>query len=108
MAADPTSIGRYRVAGALGRGSMGVIYKGHDTDIDRPVAIKLIRAELVESGDRANFIARFRREAQAAGRCAHPNIVAIYDFALHEGDPFLAMEFVDGVTLAQARAASGR
>ena len=103
MSADPHRIGRYVVEGVLGRGAMGVIYRAHDPDIDRPVAIKLIRADLLDGGDRANFIARFRREAQAAGRCAHPNIVAIYDFALHEGNPFLAMELVDGLTLVQAR-----
>ena len=85
---------------------MGTIYLAHDPDIDRNVAIKLIRADLLDGDDRAGFIARFRREAQAAGRCAHPNLVAIYDFALHEGNPFLAMEFVDGITLEQARRAT--
>jgi eukaryotic-like serine/threonine-protein kinase len=80
---------------------MGVIYKAHDPDIDRPVAIKLVRADLLAGADRADYIARFRREVRAAGRCVHPNIVAIHDFALHEGNPFLAMEFVAGATLAQ-------
>jgi serine/threonine-protein kinase len=108
MQRDPASIGRYVVTGALGRGAMGAIYKAHDPDIDRPVAIKLIRADLLESADRSHYLARFRREAQAAARCAHPNIIAIYDFALHEGNPYLAMEFVDGVTLAQARPFDGR
>ena len=108
MNEDPVSIGRFLIEGALGRGAMGSIYRAHDPDIDRPVAIKLIRADLLESADRADFIARFRREAQAAGRCTHPNIVAIYDFALHQGNPYLAMEFVNGVTLAQARPSDGR
>ncbi len=80
---------------------MGVVYKAHDPDIDRPLAIKLVRADLLGSDERADYIARFRREAQAAGRCVHGNIVAIYDFALHEGNPFLAMEFVEGASLAQ-------
>ena len=100
---NPQAIGRYRIERVLGRGAMGVIYRAHDPDIDRTVAIKLIRADLLDGHDRPGFIARFRQEAQAAGRCSHPNIVAIYDFALHEGNPFLAMEFVDGVTLAQVR-----
>ena len=104
MSNDPSQIGRYVVQGVLGRGGMGVIYRAHDPEIDRIVAIKLILADLLEGADRADFIARFRREAQAAGRCAHPNIVAVHDFALHEGNPFLAMEFVDGVTLAQVMA----
>lgn len=108
MTTDPQSIGRYRILGVLGRGAMGVIYKAHDPEIDRLVAIKLIRADLLDSDDRADFIARFRREAQAAGRCAHPNIVGIYDFALHDGNPFLVMEFIDGATLVQACPAGGR
>lgn len=99
--ADPERIGRYVIEAVLGRGAMGVIYRAHDPEIDRRVAIKLIRADLLAGEDRAEFVARFRREAQAAGRCSHPNIVAVYDFALHEGNPFLAMEFVDGVTLSQ-------
>ncbi len=103
MSDDPKRIGRYVIEGTLGRGAMGVIYRAHDPDIDRPVAIKLIHADLLHGEERSDFIARFRREAQAAGRCQHPNIVAIYDFALHDGNPFLAMEFVDGMTLAEAR-----
>jgi serine/threonine-protein kinase len=108
MKDEPVLIGRYLVKRELGRGAMGAIYKAHDPDIDRPVAIKLVRADLLESADRDHFLARFRREAQAAARCAHPNIVAIYDFALHEGNPYLAMEYVDGVTLGQARPFDGK
>jgi serine/threonine protein kinase len=78
---------------------MGVIYKADDPDIGRTVAIKLVRADLLDGDDRDQFLARFRHEARAAGRCAHPNIVALYDFAVHDGNPFLAMEFVDGVAL---------
>ena len=102
MAGDPVQIGRYRVDAVLGRGAMGVIYRAHDPDIDRVVAIKLIRADLLDGEERAGYVTRFRREAQAAGRCMHPNIVTVHDFAMHEGNPFLAMEFVDGVTLAQS------
>jgi serine/threonine-protein kinase len=102
MTADPTSIGRYRIESILGRGAMGVVYRAHDPEIDRPVAIKLIRADLMDGEDRTNYIARFRREAQAAARCNHPNVVTIYDFAMHAENPFLAMEFVDGVSLRQA------
>jgi eukaryotic-like serine/threonine-protein kinase len=98
----PTTIGRYLVENLVGRGGMGHIYKAHDPVIHRSVAIKLISTELMSGADRIEYIRRFRREAQAAGRCAHPNIVAIYDFAIHEGQPFLAMEFVDGVSLREA------
>jgi hypothetical protein len=103
MTAEPQQIGRYRIEGTLGRGAMGSVYRAHDPEIDRPVAIKLVHADLLHGEERAAFIARFRREAQAAARCAHPNIVAVYDFALHDGNPFLAMEFVDGMSLAGAR-----
>jgi serine/threonine-protein kinase len=87
------------VEGELGRGAMGVIYKADDPDIGRTVAIKLVRADLLDGEDRDRFLARFRHEARAAGRCMHPNIVALYDFAMHDGNPFLAMEYVDGVAL---------
>ena len=91
----PTAIGRYVVDRELGRGAMGVVYKAHDPEIDRPVAIKLVRMDLLESGRREDYLARFRREVQAAARCLHPNIVAIYDFGSHEGEPFFVMEYVD-------------
>ena len=97
----PTDIGRYVVEKLVGIGGMGQIFKAHDPDIRRTVAIKLISTELMSGADRADYIRRFRREAEAAARCAHPNIVAIYDFALHEGQPFLAMEFVYGRSLRQ-------
>ena len=87
---------------------MGIIYQADDPDIGRTVAIKLVRADLLEGEDREQFLARFRHEARAAGRCAHPNIVALYDFAMHEGNPFLAMEYVDGVGLGQALKRVGR
>ena len=84
----------------LGRGSMGLVYRAFDPAIGRRVAIKLIRADLLEGEERDAFVARFRQEAQAAGRCMHPNIVTIHDFAVHQGNPFLAMEFVEGDSLA--------
>ena len=87
---------------------MGMIYLAHDPAIDRKVAIKLIRADLLGGDERAEYVARFRHEAQAAGRCAHPNIVAVYDFAVHEGNPYLAMEYVEGSNLSQILARSSR
>jgi serine/threonine-protein kinase len=97
----PTTIGRYVVENLVGAGGMGQIYKAHDPNIRRTVAIKLISTKLMSGADRADYIRRFRREAEAAARCAHPNIVTIYDFALHEGQPFLAMEYVDGQSLRE-------
>ncbi|HLY78746.1 MAG TPA: serine/threonine-protein kinase [Caulobacteraceae bacterium] len=103
----PATIGRYRVESQLGRGAMGVVYKGHDPEIDRPVAIKLVRMDLLETGRREDYLARFRREVQAAARCLHPNIVAIYDFGSHPSadggdEPFFVMEFVDAKPLDES------
>jgi eukaryotic-like serine/threonine-protein kinase len=97
----PATIGRYVVESLVGAGGMGQIYKAHDPDIRRTVAVKLISTRLMSSADRSEYMRRFRREAEAAARCAHPNIVAIYDYALHEGQPFLAMEFVHGRSVRQ-------
>ncbi len=102
MTTDPERIGRYRIEAVLGRGGMGVVYKAHDPQIDRPVALKLVRADILEGEERADYLERLRREAQAAGRCTHPNIVALYDYSMHEGNPFLVMEYVRGMSLAQA------
>lgn len=98
----PDRIGRYRVERLLGRGAMGLVCRAHDPEIDRPVAIKLILADLLAGEDRDEYLARFRREAQAAGRCMHPNIVAVHDVAVHEGNPFLVLEYVEGSSLREA------
>ena len=105
---SPEWIGRYRVDEVLGRGAMGVIYRAHDPAIGRDVAIKLVRADLLDGEERDGYLARFQHEARAAGRCVHPNIVTIYDFAVHEGNPFIAMEFVNGSNLADTLDASPR
>jgi len=97
----PPTIGRYVVEELVGVGGMGQIYRAHDPVLRRTVAIKLISTKLMSGADRADYIKRFRREAEAAARCAHPNIVAVYDFALHEEQPYLAMEFVAGQSLRQ-------
>jgi eukaryotic-like serine/threonine-protein kinase len=104
----PPRIGRYRVRREVGRGAMGMVYQAEDPDIGRAVAIKLVRADLLQGRDRDEFLTRFRHEARAAGRCTHPNIVALYDLAQHEGNPFLAMEYVNGIDLAQALRKRGR
>jgi serine/threonine-protein kinase len=98
----PGAIGRYVVEALVGTGAMGRIFKAHDPDIRRTVAIKLISTGLMSQTDRDFYLRCFRREAEAAARCVHPNVVTIYDFALHEGEPYLAMEFVDGISLRQA------
>ncbi len=102
MSEIPSTIGRYEIEAVLGRGAMGLVYKGHDPEIDRPVAIKLVRADLLSGTAHDEYLARFRQEARAAGRCAHPNIVAIYDCALLDDNPYLTMEFVEGENLGEA------
>ncbi|WP_159350631.1 serine/threonine-protein kinase [Roseomonas harenae] len=99
---EPRRIGRYVVEGEIGRGAMGLIFKARDPAIGRIVAIKLVSTELLDSAERADFLRRFEHEVQAAGRCSHPNIVAVHDYALHEGHPFLVMEYVEGTSLKEA------
>lgn len=99
---SPETFGRYRVAGTLGQGAMGAVYRAHDPLIDRMVAIKVIHAELLDGEAREDFRARFRLEAQAAGRCAHPNIVAVYDFSDEGDSPYIVMELVEGESLQAA------
>jgi len=101
------SIGRYRVDGLLGTGAMGDVYRAYDPVIDRPVAIKVVRTELAAGSGSEQWLQRFRREARAAGRRFHPNIVAILDFGEDDGMPFLAMEYIDGRSLDGILKASG-
>ncbi len=91
----PTKIGRYEIVGELGRGAMGIVYKGFDPNIDRTVAIKTIQL----NADNKETIERFRREARAAGGLSHPGIVTIYDAGEDQGVFYIAMEFVEGETL---------
>ena len=90
--AEISYIGKYEIRREIGRGAMGVVYEGYDPSIKRIVALKTIRAEQLTGGDPAAVIARFRREAQAAGRLNHPNIVSIYDFGEDSGVWYIAME----------------
>ncbi len=101
-------IGRYRIEELLGTGAMGEVYRAHDPEIDRPVAIKVVRPELIAGSGAEQWLQRFRREARAAGRRSHPNIVAIFDIGDDDGRPFLAMEFVDGRNLDAILKESGR
>jgi serine/threonine protein kinase len=86
---------------------MGEVYRAHDPSIDRPVAIKVLRPELITGSGAEQLLARFRREARAAGRRIHPNIVAIWDFGESDGVPFLVMELVEGGSLDEIIKASG-
>src|SRR6202158_6344857 len=75
---------------------MGVVYRGFDPSIERHVALKVIRKELVEREQAGEIVARFKNEAQAGGRLTHPGIVSVYDYGEDEEIAFIAMEFVQG------------
>ncbi|MFI4952368.1 MAG: serine/threonine-protein kinase [Burkholderiales bacterium] len=106
--ADISTLGKYEIRHEIGRGAMGVVYEGYDPMIKRIVALKTIRADQLAGADSANVIARFRREAQAAGRLSHPNIVPIYEFGEDAGTWFIAMECISGRELKQSFEANER
>ncbi|CAL96524.1 serine/threonine-protein kinase [Azoarcus olearius] len=97
----PRRLGKYEILGVLGKGGMGTVYKAHDPVIDRTVALKTIRRELLDGGSGESMVERFRNEARAAGRLNHPGIVAIYDFGEDADVAYIAMEYVDGCGLGQ-------
>ena len=92
--AELENLGKYEIRRELGRGAMGVVYEGYDPMIKRVVALKTIRADQLGGENAETIVARFRREAQAAGRLNHPNIVAIYDFGEDQGVWYIAMEYI--------------
>ena len=96
-------IGKYKIIGELGKGAMGIVYKGVDPDINREVAIKLIRFDMVsEDAEKEDAARRFIREAQSAGNLEHPNIVTIYEVGREDNQTFIVMQCVDGESLKQA------
>ena len=97
--ADISKLGKYEILGELGKGAMGVVYKGKDPFIERFVALKTVRTDMLAADDPEATVAqitRFKREAQAAGRINHPNIVAIYEYGEDGPTAFIAMEFIEG------------
>ena len=93
--AEPSVIGRYKVTRLLGRGGMGEVYLAHDPVLDRELAVKLIGAGIKDPNARRRLV----EEARAAGRLRHPNIVTIFDAGEHQGNPYIAMEYVVGDSL---------
>ena len=89
----PHDLGRYRLEAEIGRGGMGIVYLGHDTMLDRPVAIKLLLPQLAAD---VQFVQRFTREAQMAARLEHPNIVTVHDVGQSEGLVYFVMRMVHG------------
>jgi serine/threonine-protein kinase len=95
---------RYEVHRKLARGGMSDVYLARDRVLDRPVALKVLFPEYAKD---ATFVARFRREAQAAARLNHPNIVGVYDWGEETGTYFIAMEYIEGRTLSEIVRAEG-
>src|SRR5262245_4525365 len=94
-----STLGNYRIESELGRGGFATVFKAYQPTLDRYVAIKILRAEMVQG---SSDLERFQREARAAARLAgHPNIVTIYDYGEHDRFVYLVLEYIEGSTLEQ-------
>jgi eukaryotic-like serine/threonine-protein kinase len=98
-------IGRYHLHEQLGKGGMAVVYKAFDTELERYVAIKIIRKDAFPENFHDQLLKRFKQEAKSLARLSHPNIVDIYDYGDFQGDPYLVLEYLPNGTLAGANKA---
>lgn len=105
--AQARTIGRYQVHSIVGTGAMGAVYRAHDPELDRLVAIKVPRVDK-SSNKKAKFTERFLREARHAASVRHPNVCPIYDAGQHDNQPYVVMAFVDGEPLDARLARIGR
>ncbi|MGH2983174.1 MAG: protein kinase domain-containing protein, partial [Solirubrobacterales bacterium] len=96
--------GRYRLESKLGSGGMSTVYLAQDEVLDRPVALKLLHQEI---SDDAAQLERFRREARAAARLSHPNLVGVIDAGEDQGRPYIVFEYIEGETLKRRIEAEG-
>ena len=97
-APPPVAFGRYQVRNALGAGGFGTVYLGHDTQLDRPVAIKVLRGGRDESHAESDG---FLKEARRLARLSHPGIVTVHDFGVHEGQLYIVSDYLSGPDLSE-------
>jgi serine/threonine-protein kinase len=104
----PTQLGRYQIKGVLGKGAMGLVYDGHDPQLDRRVAIKTIITKNLDEATAKHYAMRFKREVRAVAKVNHPNIVQVYDYGT-EGDlAYIVMEYIQGKEMKDALDAKER
>ncbi len=107
-ASQPATIGRFRVLELVGSGGMGTVYAAHDPELDRKVAIKVVRGTPAASEAAEQAQSRLVREARVLARLTHPNVVALHEVGLHDEQVFLVMEFIEGVRLDEWLATRSR
>lgn len=96
----PANIGKYKVLGLLGRGSMGVVYKGFDPEIEREVAIKMLHGVFDHANESdANRLGGLRDEARSAGNLRHPNIITVFEVNVMGASPYIVMDYLEGIAL---------
>ena len=98
--AGPNELGRYQIVGILGRGGMGVVLRAKDPALDRYVALKIIKPDLIAGDGADRHVNRFFAEAKTVAAIRHPNVVPVYEVGEHDGRPYLAMEYCPGGTLS--------
>ncbi len=97
----PDTIGPFHIEGLLGRGAMSVVYRGHDPGAGRRAAVKLLQADILAEAERDSTVTRFLREAALCQALDHPNVVKVFDSGAVQGNPYLAMELLEGRSLAE-------
>ena len=86
-------VGNFEITGNLGKGAMGSVYRARDKHLHRTVALKVLSSELFQNPE---FVERFLREARSIAQLEHPNVVRLYEFGVHQGMHFMAMELLEG------------